>query len=282
MVHGVRCSVLQGLTIQTAGGLAILKWTRSGDADVRIGGNVVIRHSSALVPTWQTSRSMDRVNGNEAMTVVPLIPGTCLPRAEDSGGRQGPIASVSSKGAQVVPFAPVDLLQADPGFSGTLTDVVAAGGTLFLAGNALVDDWATVDAIDNVDFNGGVRLEGTFRFGTGMDFGTVRRMRLRADIIVQSVPVFDLFDARVGNINAWDDIDAADGSEVDVVMEMRETDDDPAASPAWSAWARVDSTEIQARGIQARGIQARAILSTTDAAFTPVVTRLRLNADEAI
>lgn len=102
---------LQGVTLQSAGGLAILKWQRSVDLDVRLGGNIVIRHSEATTPTWQNSYSMDRVGGNESIAVVPLKNGTYLIRAEDSGGRQGPVSMVETKGIQVIPFTSVGILQ---------------------------------------------------------------------------------------------------------------------------------------------------------------------------
>lgn len=88
---------------------------------------------------------------------------------------------------------------------------------------------------------------------------------------------FAIWDDRAGDIDSWGDIDGVDGAEVDVVMEYRETDDDPAGAPVWSPWSRVDSSEVRARAVQ-----ARAILSTNDAAFTVRVDRLRLYADEVI
>lgn len=102
---------LQGLTLQSAGGLAILKWQRSADLDVKLGGNIVIRHSEAAIPTWQNSYSMDRVGGNESIAVVPLKTGTYLVRAEDSGGRYGPVSMAETKGIQVIPFTSVGVLQ---------------------------------------------------------------------------------------------------------------------------------------------------------------------------
>ena len=112
-------AALEHVTLQTAGGLAILKWSRAVDPDVRVGGNIVIRHSREATATWADSYSMDRVSGGEAIAVVPLKPGTYLVRAEDSGGRTGPETRVSTKGAQVLAFSTLDVLQADPGFVGT-------------------------------------------------------------------------------------------------------------------------------------------------------------------
>ena len=71
------------------------------------------------------------------------------------------------------------------------------------------------------------------------------------------------------------DVDVADGAEVDVIFETRETDEDPAGAPVWSEWGRVDSHEIEARAIE-----ARAWLRTSDTGYSPRVTKLRLYADE--
>jgi hypothetical protein len=255
---------LENVTLQTAGGLAILKWTRASDPDVRVAGNIVIRHSGEVPATWANSYSMDRVAGSEAIAVVPLKPGTYLIRAEDSGGRLGPVTAVSTKGAQALAFASVESLQADGTFPGTKTDLVVEGSTLRMA--------TAVDG-DGVPYV--VQTEGLYGFGAGMDFGAVRRIRLRSEIRVAVLALLDEIDARMEPIDTWADFDGTDGAETDVVVEVRESDDDPTASPVWSEWSRVDNHEIEARAIE-----ARAWLRTSDAAFTPVVSRLRIHADE--
>ncbi|ALI57091.1 phage tail fiber protein [Celeribacter marinus] len=111
-------AALTGLTIQSAGGLAVLKWQRSVDVDVRVGGNVIIRHSKEMTATWANSTLMDRVSGGEAIAVVPLKPGTYLLRAEDSEGRIGPVSTVSTKGVQILSFAQLNTLAAEPAFAG--------------------------------------------------------------------------------------------------------------------------------------------------------------------
>ena len=259
-----RPQALENLTLQTAGGLAILKWTNSADPDVRLGGTIVIRHSSAVAPSWANSVSMDRVAGAEALAVVPAKPGTYLVRAEDSGGRQGPVSSVTTKAAQAIRFAPVDALVADPAFADSTSGLVVTGAALQIA--------ETLDA-------GGVRAtatsEGLYDFDLGLDFGTVRRIRLRSEIDLSVLALQDLIDDRLSPIDSWADFDGADGAEVDVIFETRETDDDPAGAPVWSEWGRVDSHEIEARAIE-----ARAWLRTSDTGYSPRVTKLRLYADE--
>ncbi len=257
---------LENVTLQAAGGLAILKWARAADPDVRVAGNIVIRHSSEAPASWANSYAMDRVAGSEAIAVVPLKPGTYLLRAEDSGGRLGPVTGIATRGAQALAFAPVQSLQADDSFPGAKTDLVVGPGGLRLA--------STVDA-------GGVpyvpQTQGLYAFGAGMDFGAVRRVRLRSEIRLAVLALLDRIDARVTPIDIWADFDGTDGAQTDVVVEVRDTDDDPAATPAWSGWGRIDNHEIEARAIE-----ARAWLRTEDAAYTPVVSRLRLYADEVM
>jgi hypothetical protein len=254
---------LENVTLQTAGGLAILKWTRSADPDVRVGGNIVIRHSKEATATWADSYSMDRVSGGEAIAVVPLKPGTYLVRAEDSGGRAGPETRVSTKGAQVLAFSPLGMLQADPGFVGSKTGLKVATGALTLA-------TATVNGVTQVTV-----LEGQYGFAAGLDLGAVKRVRLRSEIGVAALALNDRIDSRTTLMDSWADFDGSAGAEIDVLFEIRETDDDPTASPNWGPWGRLDNHEIEARAVQ-----ARAFLTTKDASYTPIVSQLRLYADE--
>ena len=258
-------AALENVTLQTAGGLAILKWARSADPDVRVGGSIVIRHSKEAAATWADSYSMDRVSGGEAIAVVPLKPGTYLLRAEDSGGRVGPEVRVSTKGAQVLAFSPLGMLQADPGFFGTKSGLQVSGGNLTLTTQ-------TVGGVTSVN-----ALEGRYGFSAGLDLGAVKRVRLRSEIGVAALALNDRIDARTGLMEAWADFDGSAGAEIDVLFEIRETDDNPGSNPVWGPWGRLDAHEIEARAVQ-----ARAVLTTKDASYTPIVTQLRLYADEVI
>ena len=254
---------LENVTLQTAGGLAILKWTRSADPDVRVGGNIVIRHSKEATATWADSYSMDRVSGGEAIAVVPLKPGTYLVRAEDSGGRAGPETRVTTKGAQVLAFSTLDFLQADPGFVGAKAGLQIMGVNLTLA-------TATANGVTQV-----TALEGQYAFAAGLDLGAVKRVRLRSEIGVAALALNDRIDARTALMDSWADFDGSAGAEIDVLFEIRETDDDPAGTPTWGPWGRLDNHEIEARAVE-----ARAHLMTKDASYTPIVSQLRLYADE--
>ncbi len=256
---------LENVTLQTAGGLAILKWSRSADPDVRVGGNIVIRHSKEATATWADSYSMDRVGGGEAIAVVPLKPGTYLLRAEDSGGRAGPEVRVSTKGAQVLAFSPLGFLQAEPGFVGAKSGLAVSGTSLTLA-------TATANGVTQV-----TAMEGQYGFAAGLDLGAVKRVRLRSEIGVAALALNDRIDSRTMLMDSWADFDGSAGAEIDVLFEIRETDDDPAVSPNWGPWGRLDNHEIEARAVQ-----ARAFLTTKDASYTPIVSQLRLYADEVV
>ncbi|MFD2103136.1 phage tail protein [Tabrizicola soli] len=247
-------AALENLTIQTAGGLAILKWSPSADLDVRIGGRIVIRHSAATTATWATSTSMDEVAGSDAVALVPLKPGTYLIRARDNSGNLGPVASVVTKGAQVLPFAPVMSLAADPGWIGTGVNVAVDGGALKLAD---------------------IGSEGSFTFPAGMDFGTLRRVRLRSEIDVAALNLGGLIDDRLALIDSWLDVDDTDGAEIDVIVEARVTDDDPAGMPVWSDWSRLDSSEDEVRAVELR---ARLMSESPD--YNVLLLRLRIHAEE--
>jgi hypothetical protein len=174
------------------------------------------------------------------------------------------VSSVTTKAAQAVRFAPVDSLVADPGFVDSKTDLSVTGSSLQIA--------ETLDA-------GGARIttatKGLYTFDLGLDFGTLRRIRLRSDIDLSVLALQDLIDDRQSPMDSWADFDGAEGAEVDVIFETRETDNDPSGTPLWSDWGRVDSHEVEARAIE-----ARAWLRTSDTGFSPLVSKLRLYADE--
>lgn len=248
---------LKGLSLQAAGGVAIIKWRQSPDLDVRIGGRIVIRHSRQEQPSWANSVSMDEVAGADGVAVVALKRGTYILRAQDNSGNLGPPAFVETRGAQALPFANIETLIEDPAFSGDKTNCEVDSGSLIIS-----------------DLEVG---EAKYVFDAGLDFGSIKTVRLRSDIDVTALNLAQGIDDRTPKIDTWADFDDTDGAEVDVVVEARTTDDDPSGSPDWSAWSRLDSAEIEARGVQ-----CRALLTTQTDAYNVLLTRLRVDADEVV
>lgn len=249
-------SALTGLRIQSAGGLAFLRWDQSGDVDVRIGGAVEIRHSASAAAGWPIARSLDVVPGAAAAATVPLLPGTYLVRARDSSGLYGPAASADASGAQVLAFANVASLTEDTTFPGTKTDLSVDAGELTLTDPA-------------------ASATGFYEFQSAMDFGSVKRVRLRSEVEFVTELVADNWFARPNWFNGSDNWFGGDVEGLDVLVEARTTQDDPAGAPTWTEWAPAESTEVEARGVE-----WRATLTSDSANKNLRVRVLRAHADE--
>lgn len=272
----------QNLTISAIGGLAILRWDQSPDLDVRMGGKIVFRHSPALTgASWAGAISIgNAMPGSSTVAVLPLAAGTYLARAEDSSGVQSTAtSSVSSKQASVLAYANVTTISEDPDFTGVHADTMAGGGILKLGliGGSLVDSWADLEAIANIDTEGGAvtAAEGTYTFAAGIDRGAVSRTRLTAVINALTVSVNDAMDSWTGNLDDRESFDGADSGSADARVFVRSTDDNPAGSPTWGPWQRLDSAEFQARAFQ---FQAR--LSSSNPAYNIEISGLDIVADQ--
>lgn len=269
---------LSGLTLYAAGGTAGLRWDRHPDLDVREGGQIRFRHSPLVSgATWQGSTSIgDPVDGFQTGVSFPLKPGTYLARVFDAGNTPSPgVASVSTKQAALVAFATLDTVIEHPLFLGTHSGTAGVDGVLKLSGTTLIDDWADFDAVADFDIEGGIATTGTYGFSAGIDLGSVKRARLTAQLKALVVNALDAIDERSGLIDDWEDFDGVETGSADAIVEVRLTDDDPAGSPSWGAWQRLDAAEVEARGID-----PRVLLSTSDAAYNIEVSELTLTAEE--
>ena len=277
---GVPPTQPQGLTVSAVGGLAVLRWDRAGDLDVVIGGKVEFRHSSSQIgASWSQSVSIgNAVAGSETVAVLPLKAGSYLAKTVDSSGiKSASAAVVSTRAARVLAFANLDSLAEHPNFAGTHNATGVESGKLRLGGIAHIDTWSDVNAIASWDFEGGVAASGTFDFAAGLDLGSVKRARLETGIAAIIVNTLDLIDDRIVFADTWDDFDGANSGAADAQVWVRETDDDPAGAPNWSAWQRLDSAEFEARAFD---FQAR--LSSEDGTHNIEISVLTVAADETV
>jgi hypothetical protein len=269
-------ATLTGLGLQAAGGLAILTWSLHPDLDVRIGGRIRVRHSPEMAgATWETSTSIgEAVAGNTTVAVLPLKEGTYLARPEDSSGILATSATtISTKQATALAWSSLGSVQEDDDYTGTHTGTFVAGGLLQLGSAINIDAVADLDALASIDAMGGVTSAGTYDFATGLDLGTVQHVRLTTTIAAQALNVLDMIDSRSGSIDAWADFDGTLGAPVDAWVEVRDTDDNPAGTPTWSAWRRLDAAEYQARAFD-----FRAQLTSADPSYTIQISQLRVAA----
>ena len=269
---------LQNLNVAGAGGQALLRWDLPVDLDVQVGGWILFRHAPDLEnATWGGSTSIGRaVSGNQTHVYLPLKPGTYLAKVYDADGRASDTASVSTKQTSVLDYTVVGEIIEDPNFVGEKVDVELVDGALQLPAG-LFDDVKRVDELESWDLAGQtVTIAGTYHFAIGLDFGSVRRMRITSHIRSQAVNMFDFIDAR-GPIDSWPDVDGTAGAPVDAVVWGKLTDDDPEdEAAAWTSFMRIDSAEIVARAVG--HIECR--LTSHDTTYNIQVLELGMVAEE--
>lgn len=270
-----------GVSLQAIGGQALITLARTTALDVLRGGRVLVRHSEATAGAeWDAAFQIGQPTGwpgDAVYVLVPLKAGTYLLRYENVAGMLSAVASVTTLQASVLAFSPVGSVTESPTFpgahDGTFADPHA--GFMALAGVGLFDSIASLDAIADLDAFGGVRADGTYTFAAGLDLGTVRNTRLTGSLGGLAVNVLDRLDDRTGNVDDWPDWDGVTaGTTTDAWIETRQTDTDPAGSPVWSAWARLDASERRARAFQ-----FRARLTSREPAYNQRVTTLGVRAD---
>jgi hypothetical protein len=269
-----------GLSINAAGGLAIVRYDKTADLDVEIGGSIVFRHSAMTSgATWADAVSIaDPQPGNLTVAILPLKAGTYLAKFVDSGGRfSSGFASFVQSQASVHTFSTLagGSLVEDPDFSGTKTNVSALGGQLKLGGAGLFSTIPLLSAVPSVAYWGDVRPSGTYDFSGPIDLGSVKRCRLTVGMTSAVVNVFDLVGSRTTPISTWASfVGDVSGEEADARVEVRTTQTDPAGAPTWTEWARLDSGEFQARGFE-----FRAQLVSLDPSFDIEISALAVVAE---
>jgi hypothetical protein len=269
---------LRNLTIAAVGGQALLRWDPAPDLDVQVGGWIMFRHSPDMNATlWPNTTSIAQaVTGDQTHVYVPLKPGTYFARVYDVDGRpSNGFACVSTKQASVLAFSPVDDVQEDPLFTGQKTSCSVVDGGLMLS----AEDFDSIPNIDDEpswDVSGGVAAEGVYKFAGGIDLGSLQRSRITSHVLVEAINEHDYWDAKIGEIDTWPDVDGTLGASIDAQVYGKLTDDNPDASPTWGAFTRVDSAEIHARAIG----QLECRMTSADRAFNLWLTQLRLTAEK--
>ncbi len=278
---GAAPAALANLGIQPLGNQAMLAWTQSTDLDVREGGRIEFRHSSALSGvTWANSTSIrEAVSGQQSYATVPMKLGTYVVRPVDSSGIAGPETTVSSKQASINGFSSLggSPVTEETAFAGVHTNTVPSPPVLKLANVGMWDDIADLDLLtQNIDDFGGLQSTGSYAFAGSYDFGAVTRVRLTSKLAATVTSTLNNIDDIAANIDDWDSFDGSlGGGQADAWVEFRQTDDNPAGSPTWTSWMRLDAAEAECRGVQ-----ARAQLRSLDASYNIEISTLQVAAEQ--
>lgn len=254
---------VQNLTATTMGGFVFLRWDRATDLDVLEGGSVIVRHSASFAaPLWAQATTMAKpLPGNETAIAVPARAGTYMVKFRDASGNFSVTAAVVL-GFQnsVLQFSALDAVVEDPTFAGAKTNMQVVGSALQLTPPAgmNIDSVPDIDALTSFDnFSTGFP-PGEYVFAQIIDLGSIKRTRLTSVMASLVFGTGDLVDARSNPIDEWQSIDGdVSGDEADGEIWVSWTNDNPAGSPVWSAYQRLDAAEFENRAFRFKLIATR-------------------------
>ena len=263
--------------------LARLRWTPPTEADVLAGGKIFIRHTPDTTGNGTFSNATDLVTavaGNTSSAEIPILAGEVILRSQDDGGR----FSTGETSVIIDPPDPLPALltqtrredQDNPKFQGTKVNTAfdSSSNSLTLSGTGLVDSLSDFDAETSFDFIGGVAPSGTYSFGgsaggTFLDLGSVFALDLKRHMKSQAIFPNDLLDSR-GLIDSLQDFDGTDSVDVNAIVEVNVTQDDPSSGSATYAGFQTFANGTY----KGRGFKFRATLTSNDTAQTIQVTEL--------
>lgn len=254
-----------GLNAVAIGGMAYLSWPQSTDIDVIFGGEVQIRMQQTtdmtITPTWAESFTLTRVPGESVSASVPLLTGFYSIKFVDSQGNESLNAAFAFlQAVSSTTYTTEYQIRQETTFDGTkyncnvngdneleldtVTGIVEPEGVYefdLSAYSGLFDSHSG-------NFDDGGMFDSDYAYISG---GGTRLVRAVIDYNVSELS--DLFDSHTGLFDSGLNFDSQSGSEGDVWVEYRKTDDNPDALTAnWTEWARVDAAEIDYEGIEFR------------------------------
>lgn len=241
---------------------AELYWPQSTDIDVRIGGQIRIRHSPLTDGTASWGQSNDivpAVSGSSTRKIVPLLEGTYFIRAVDSLNNEsaGVASVIVDLPAPQDAFVAQEYREEDnsPPFNGSTSSMSYSSeeNGLILASSTLVDDMAADgnwDAISLIDYVGGSVTEGSYQFSDTLDLGAIYDIDIRAILKTRAYEQGNLWDDRLELIDAWETVDGDDLGSANCSLYVRTTNTAPNTSPTWGAWQPFVNNTARGRGFQ--------------------------------
>lgn len=244
-----------GLYVVPGGGQAWAQWTLHADLDVRIGGRIIIRHSSLSTgATWEGGVVLREFSGSAVGGPLPLLAGTYMAKAQDSSGNYSTsMVAFYASDDFAHGWLTVATMTESPAFSGTKTDVAVATSELQLDSAVMVDGMTDlVDLWASIDTIGGIQATGSYAFSSTMDLTTVAVRNFVVTITAAAYDTGDAIDTRTTELDAWDAFDGAAVNDCTVTPYIRVTPDNPAGSPVWGAWTPFWVNDFNCRAAQFR------------------------------
>ena len=229
---------VSGLSVMTAGGLAILRWDMPDDITIRVNGGIEFRHENVTSgATWATATPIgERVSGSNNIAIMPLKAGTYLAKffirlANDVLQYSSVPATVYTAQVALGSFTTLDTQTEDPTFGGSHTQTEVSSSKLRIIAGKSVGEYAWTTYLNNT---------------------AVKRCRITVATTAAVTSRSDLIDnwADVDSRPSWDT--TVSGHEATALTYVSTTNDDPTGSPTWSDWRLIDSAEFSCWGARFR------------------------------
>lgn len=257
-------SDVSSLSVELSGGSMFLSWPPIPDAD--LSHYEVKLNTNTTGATWGNSTTViEKIARPATSAVLPTRSGTILIRAYDKEGNFSEVPAVIVVLPSELPQLGVTLTQTeDPSFAGAKTNTAVVSSTLQIdittasspTGDYLFADYIDTAAARNARVTGFKTYTRTFDGGTQL-----------WDDIPQN------WDTWPDNWDTWTDNEAEFG-DTSVLIYVSATDDDPAGTPTWGAYALANGNFIQGRAFR-----FKAVLSSTSTKFTPAITELSVTVE---
>ncbi|HRI77034.1 MAG TPA: host specificity factor TipJ family phage tail protein [Alphaproteobacteria bacterium] len=250
---GPEAPAVGGLSLNIVDSTAYVSWPRNTAAGL---SHYTLRFSPVLSgAAWNSAVDVvARIPPDTTALSVPAAVGSFLLKAVDIRGRESEIPALAvSAVAGLAGYNAVAEAAEAPDFAGTHDATQENSGTLQLATG---------------------QNAGIYTFANAIDLGAVFTSLVSADILAGGID-------RAESCDDWPDCDLVENRDGDadparwrLRLQIRTTQDDPALSPAWSAWQDAALGEYTARAFA-----ARLLLESDSADITPVVSQLTLRID---
>jgi len=275
-------SDVEDLRIEIVGAIANLSWPAVTDID--LSGYTIKFSSVTTGATWATAYTIvDLVPPSAVSLTLPARQGTYLIKAVDLGERlsANAVAAINAFG-DIQEMNAVETATEDPGFSGTHDRTQLDGSILRLADSSGVLEWDEAGGVvpsseGGVEIDEGaaatVLTEGYYNFANAVDLGDVYASRVSLSMISGGVDLLEDFFAREDFFGVADFFGVELG-DWNIIAQLRHTDDDPAGSPAWSAWKTFGLGDYTARAFE-----FRVLLQSLSPGISPAITDLSVTVD---
>ena len=247
---------------ELSGGTLFLDWTAVPDLDLSY---YQVKHSplTSGVAWGDGSIVLSKIARPATNASLPARSGTFLIKAYDKNLNESVNAtSLVVLPNELPPLGTSQTITEDPAFGGTKTNCIVVSNQLEIDNTSASSPTATY------------LMQGQANY---IDTGSSRNARATGDVVFERLydngtllwdALPQLFDTWPDNFDNWTDENAAFG-DVNVLVYVRATPDDPSGSPTWGAWSLANGATVVGRAFE-----FKAELESTNTYFTPSVISL--------